>query len=315
MATNPASSASPARRRAWRLALKGLGMIVALGAAYALLAQFPVLRLPEVSGQAPEVQTQVLVKARAALLDWSRQHASRPGSLPCPDLNSDGFAEPTSAGNCPNLLGRYPWKTLGFAQPLRDRADELLWYALSPALRDDMLAQPLNMARQGQLSLDGVPGVAALVLAPGRALAAQSERPSGPQVPGNHVADYLEGGNNDGDMAFVTRAAVGELNDELLALSQRALMGEAATRVVQELASFLAPYQVQKEGYPPDSAAFLAEIERQTPPGHWLRANLWPEQMVYTRLAPDQVQLHFKGCSLAHVLRFPHTVQAPDGGC
>lgn len=310
--TPPAPSA---RKPLLRLALKVLGVLAAGGVAYGLLLQFPALHLPEVVKAAPEVQAQVLEQARAALLAWSRRHTQRPGSLPCPDLNGDGLAEPTTAGNCPNALGRFPWKTLGFQRPLRDRADELLWYAISPSLRDDPLAQPLNLAREAQLSLDGTTGVAALLIAPGRALPSQSERPSGPQTPSTRVSDYLEAGNADGDLAFVTRSAVTEVNDELLPLAQRALMGAAALRVVQELASLLAPYQVQKQGYPADPSAFMDELERQMPPGHWIRTNMWPEQIRYARVAPDQVQLQFKGCVQAHTLRFPHTVQAPDSGC
>jgi hypothetical protein len=58
-----------------------------------------------------------------------------PGYLPCPDLDDDGWAEPT----CGSLtgetgqwqrLGRLPWKTLGLPD-LRDASGERLWYAVS----------------------------------------------------------------------------------------------------------------------------------------------------------------------------------------
>ncbi|HET9651618.1 MAG TPA: hypothetical protein VFP36_05480 [Usitatibacter sp.] len=81
----------------------------------------------------------VLAYAREALLAYAADHPVNasvgPGYLPCPDLDNDGWAEPT----CGSLsgdsgqeqrLGRLPWKTLGLAD-LRDGHGERLWYAVS----------------------------------------------------------------------------------------------------------------------------------------------------------------------------------------
>ena len=80
-----------------------------------------------------------LAAAREALIAYA---ASRPidaevgpGYLPCPDLDNDGWAEPTcgsqsgSSGQA-QRLGRLPWKTLGI-EDLRDGHGERLWYAVS----------------------------------------------------------------------------------------------------------------------------------------------------------------------------------------
>jgi hypothetical protein len=58
-----------------------------------------------------------------------------PGYLPCPDLDDDGWAEPTCGSQNgesgqSERLGRLPWKTLGLAD-LRDGHGERLWYAVS----------------------------------------------------------------------------------------------------------------------------------------------------------------------------------------
>ncbi len=58
-----------------------------------------------------------------------------PGYLPCPDLDDDGWAEPTCGSQSGHTgqaqrLGRLPWKTLGVPE-LRDGYGEPLWYAVS----------------------------------------------------------------------------------------------------------------------------------------------------------------------------------------
>jgi hypothetical protein len=80
-----------------------------------------------------------LAIAREALIAYASDHPINssvgPGYLPCPDLDNDGWAEPT----CGSLsgdsgqeqrLGRLPWKTLGLPD-LRDGHGERLWYAVS----------------------------------------------------------------------------------------------------------------------------------------------------------------------------------------
>ena len=65
----------------------------------------------------------------ATSVQLSTVSPSRPGELPCPDLNNDGFADPP-CGTSATRLGRLPWKTLGLPD-LRDGTGERLWYAVS----------------------------------------------------------------------------------------------------------------------------------------------------------------------------------------
>jgi hypothetical protein len=80
-----------------------------------------------------------LAQAREALLAYAAERPIDlrvgPGYLPCPDLDDDGWAEPTCGSLTGHLghaerLGRLPWKTLGLPD-LRDGSGERLWYAVS----------------------------------------------------------------------------------------------------------------------------------------------------------------------------------------
>ena len=80
-----------------------------------------------------------LAQAREALIAYAAGHPVNasvgPGYLPCPDLDNDGWAEPTCGSLSGDTgqeqrLGRFPWKTLGLPD-LRDGHGERLWYAVS----------------------------------------------------------------------------------------------------------------------------------------------------------------------------------------
>ncbi|MGE0356779.1 MAG: hypothetical protein AB7P08_07680 [Burkholderiales bacterium] len=80
-----------------------------------------------------------LATAREALVAYASGRPADeivgPGYLPCPDLDDDGWAEPTCGSMTGETgqwqrLGRLPWKTLGLPD-LRDGHGERLWYAVS----------------------------------------------------------------------------------------------------------------------------------------------------------------------------------------
>jgi hypothetical protein len=80
-----------------------------------------------------------LATAREALVAYATarpiDEIVGPGYLPCPDLDDDGWAEPTCGSMTGETgqwqrLGRLPWKTLGLPD-LRDASGERLWYAVS----------------------------------------------------------------------------------------------------------------------------------------------------------------------------------------
>jgi hypothetical protein len=111
-------------------AILALAVVVSLTAAIARSATGP--RRAAVSDQALATARQALIAyATARPLD----EIVGPGYLPCPDLDDDGWAEPTCGSMTGETgqwqrLGRLPWKTLGLPD-LRDAFGERLWYAVS----------------------------------------------------------------------------------------------------------------------------------------------------------------------------------------
>ena len=85
------------------------------------------------------ITNETFAKAKEALIARAVADNNRPGSLPCPDLNDDGVAELFAGNECPNYVGRLPWRTLELPD-LRDSEGERLWYALSPSHRDHSAA-------------------------------------------------------------------------------------------------------------------------------------------------------------------------------
>lgn len=82
----------------------------------------------------------VLAQAKEALIGYATSvnltsGTARPGDLPCPDIDNDGYQE-LSCGNASGStgqalrIGRLPWKTLRLPD-LRDSSGERLWYAVS----------------------------------------------------------------------------------------------------------------------------------------------------------------------------------------
>ncbi|GAB4453847.1 MAG: hypothetical protein OHK0026_17960 [Rhodocyclaceae bacterium] len=235
-----------ARRRGCRRAQRGavlvvlLAMLVAAGA-YALISRVDATQ-PRLARERSTAAA--LALAREALVGRALADDNRPGSLPCPDTDDDGVAN-TVGGNCTvSYLGRLPWKTLGLPE-LRDGDGERLWYALSPAFRDNPAAEPINSDTQGLLTLDGAGGIAAIVFAPGPPLAAQAGRP------GNRLADYLDGTNADGDEAYASGPPGEAFNDRALPLGRAELMHAVAARVGAEALKCLHEFAAAHAGrYP-----------------------------------------------------------------
>ena len=115
-----------------------------------------------------------LARAKEALIARAVTDANRPGSLPCPDLITndgglsnfpgDGKADMFTLTQCPSYVGWLPWVTLDLPE-LSDDTGTRLWYALSPELRDDDSAQPINSDRALAQQLDGAADIAAVIIA------------------------------------------------------------------------------------------------------------------------------------------------------
>lgn len=178
--------------------------------------------------------------ARDALIARAVTDDNRPGSLPCPDLVTDsaglanhpgdGKADMFTGTQCPSYLGWLPWVTLDLPVALDDSASRL-WYALSPSLRDDDSAQPINSDAATALQLDDRGDIAALIIAPRAALAGQTR-------PSRRPADHLESGNGV-DLRYVSGPAGGDFNDLILPLGRRELMAAVEKRIAGELLACL----------------------------------------------------------------------------
>ncbi len=184
-----------------------------------------------------------LAQARQALLGFAVMSASRPGELPCPDVDNDGVADYTGSG-CASRLGRFPWRTLNSGE-LRDGAGERLWYAVDAAFVSGATSV-LNSNTPGQIMVDGNAGMAAVILAPHAVVDGQIR--SGGAV--NNPAAYLEGDNaTAGDDSFVSTAPM-PFNDQLLALEQQDLMRVVQQRVMTEMRNRLQDYYATNGYYP-----------------------------------------------------------------
>ncbi|MCP5269453.1 MAG: hypothetical protein H6943_10540 [Zoogloeaceae bacterium] len=183
---------------------------------------------PAAAKFAIEQRTQAaLAQAKEALIGRAAADNNRPGSLPCPDTDNDGF-ENGVAGNCTAYIGRLPYKTLRL-DALRDGNGELLWYAMSSALRDNTAAQPINTLTVTGLSLDAQANMAAILFAPGQPLSGQNGRP------GNNRSDYLDGTNAITANAFVSGPQSDTFNDSVLGIGRDELFRTVAKRVLAEI--------------------------------------------------------------------------------
>ncbi|HHH36506.1 MAG TPA: hypothetical protein ENK48_06730 [Gammaproteobacteria bacterium] len=188
-----------------------------------------------------------LALARDALMGYAVRLASRPGGLPCPDVDNDGLDDPLGTG-CASRLGRLPWRALGSGD-LRDGSGERLWYAVSASLVGT--AGVLNSNTPGGLSVDGTGGVAAVIIAPLGVVDGQVRN----AATINSVIAYLEGDNaTSGDDSYAGSGPA-PFRDQLLPLTEDELMRVVAQRVMGEVRSRLQAYYALN-GYYPYAASF-----------------------------------------------------------
>lgn len=172
-----------------------------------------------------------LARAKEALIARAVTDANRPGSLPCPDTVGDGKSAMFTLTQCPSYVGWLPWVTLDLPE-LTDDTGTRLWYALSPTLRDDDSAQPINSDTNATLRIDGGGEIAAIIIAPRGALSGQTR-------PSNNAADYLEGDNANGDANYVSGPAGNSFNDVVAIITRQELMAAVEKRVANEIKACL----------------------------------------------------------------------------
>ncbi|WP_374404377.1 hypothetical protein [Niveibacterium sp.] len=240
--------------------------------------------------------------ARDALIAHAAWEDSSPGSLLCPDLDNDGFAD----GSCaPNAIGRLPWRTLGISPPL-DGSGECLWYALSPGARSQLppswrgasRSQPaLNPDYTGELNLrDSTTGqsqqVVAVIIAPGRALSGQSRTSTGTGCNGGSANAFLESrdgiNNASGGPSFVTGNPDNTFNDRSMGLTSDKLFAAAKARVLIELAGRDVPAKTGLRFlFGPSSIPSMSPGEFQDPLSAHLKMDFLNPTIRHAFPAPD----------------------------
>jgi hypothetical protein len=142
-------------------ALLAFLLVLLVGGSYALLGDAKSLA-QRAKLEESRKTTAALAEAKAALIGYAvsakltppgscatnASRCPRPGDLPCPDRNNDGYAENSPATGTPpspcgsatgsnqaSRLARLPWRTLGLSE-LRDGSGEQLWYALSTGFKE-----------------------------------------------------------------------------------------------------------------------------------------------------------------------------------
>jgi hypothetical protein len=210
-----------------------------------------------------------LAQAKDALLGRAVSDNNLPGSLPCPDLMTnivgtnvpdDGIADLLVGNDCPSYIGRLPWKTLGLPD-LRDGSSERLWYALSPAFRDDNSARPLNSNTKGALLVYNADGASlqtqagynavAVIFSPGSPLGSQTRNTVAQQ---NSAANYLDIANSRDNASasgpYIAGQKSDTFNDQLLFITTKDLIPLVEKRVAGVVKQALTDYYAANGYYP-----------------------------------------------------------------
>lgn len=225
-------------------------------AAMAIMAILIVASLAAVVGQLDARQLRLrreqdaaaaLESAKSALIAYAasyRDYRSREnfGHLPCPDAAGNGTEQSPCGTSGSVALGLLPVKSLGLPD-LRDADGNCLWYAVSGSFKANPKTLPFNWDTQGQLSVreaksgrllaapdDGNGGAAAVIIAPGPALANQRRDASsncGAAQPGA----YLENSGNVFETGIqVDGNGVSVANDRVVWITAKEIFDTVARR-------------------------------------------------------------------------------------
>jgi len=210
-----------------------------------------------------------LQQAKLALISYAVTYADnyKPrgagvGHLPCPDLDAVDDGNPHNDGPNPpcgqpdRQLGRLPRETFTFASPLQtdsrsaarkrlsfhahqSNLDQQPWYRVSSAFVNNPVTTLVNPDTEGTLRVDQQRDVIAVVIAPGPALAAQTEA-----RPDDEVQSYLEAVSVNADSVF-TRVHDVNMNDLLVYITRQELLPLLERRVLGFVHDWLVEFQNQ----------------------------------------------------------------------
>jgi len=250
-------------------------LVVALvGLATALLV-YGMVDTTTIALQRDRNTSAAFAEVKRALIGWSVARDpstggvnARPGELPCPDMNNDGFDD----GSCvAGALGRVPWKTLGIPEP-KDHAGETLWYAVAGPFRNQNMSNPpitsdtmgnITVYQDSTATLVTAQAVA-VIFSPGAALGTQNRdstasalcSTTGTTIARNLcAANYLEtaaGTNNSvTNGPFISALGSGTFNDKVLAITTFDLIPPVERRVAREMMLLLESFRIASGGHYP----------------------------------------------------------------
>ena len=242
-----------------------LGLLMIFGIAFSVFVYNMVD--PTHASARREARTAAAMRdVRDALIGWSVQRTSsgalpnaRPGELPCPDMNNDGYEDGSCAAGA---LGRVPWKTLGIPEP-RDEAGETLWYAIAGPFRIwNMSSTAINSDTKGNLTVyqdsTATPvttEAVAVVFAPEGALGTQNRGTTAALCSTTSTtiarnlcaANYLETAASVNNAVtggpFISAQSSSSFNDKVLVLTTADLMPMVERRVGLEVKKLLQDYK------------------------------------------------------------------------
>jgi hypothetical protein len=220
-----------------------------------------------------------------------------PGRLPCSDTNNNGTMD---CNNNAVGLGRLPEKIdppVGGPVFLSDRYADMgqqFWYAVAPAFRQN--SSSLNSNSTTTFSLDGVGGIAAVIIAPGPSIDGQVRNNS------SQANRYLESNNVTGP-DFLTNHPTDPrmLNDMIVSITVAEVMTFATLRVAQEVKRVLDIYYAANGNtYPALQADFSVAMTASG--AAWVAANAWISSSLlsYTQLSPSVATVQFTNCAIVY---------------
>ncbi|MFT7471349.1 MAG: hypothetical protein ACI8XU_001245 [Kiritimatiellia bacterium] len=290
----------------------------------------------EVSLRQQRNTTDALSGIKESLISYSVLYAdyygvasAGPGHLMCPDTDGDGVEnEPCAADS----LGRLPISmTLpsGDIFPLssyESGIDQQIWYALSDDFRRNPVAA-LNTATVGNLSLDGLGGIAAVLIAPAEIVAAQTRV-------SNSSSDYLEAGNVTApDFVSFNQLDPANFNDRVLPIRLTEIFSPVTARVAEVIRIQLDDYHAISGVYPANQNDFEDVLNGIVPAGGgggggkggggkggkggggggggvlnpmpaWFLSNDWFSVSNYTSISNDSGSVDFTNCNITYTLNF-----------
>lgn len=253
--------------------------------------------------------TAALLSAKEALIAFallSEDHFSGvvgPGHLFCPDTNGNGLPNNPCAGGLFSF-GRLPQSIntdLGdtLLSNFNAGLDEQFWFAIDNSVRSDPASQ-LNSSTVSNITVNGVGGIAAVLIAPGGALGSQVRS-------NNTAANYLEGTNTGGPAFAGSNEESSEtFNDRVLTIEYGEIMTPVTSRVAHTIKGLLDTYRGVSGSYPDDTSFDDPMLDDFTTvvggAPAWFGANDWLNQTTYVRLNTDSATLVFNGCGITYTV-------------